>query len=330
MSFSDASGSAWGRSYSHDRDRDRGGVGGAPQYTEGGFFDTPQYTTQYTSPPHVQSSMYPLPQYGQAARPPSSAQKRRPEGGEHQLVRFEDGLHRNGAEPSMNRRPIDEDAPPTVSLLDSRDFMTSPMFTRTEMARNHTLGLRQRKAPVPSTDEWAEWMIVFGFPPEAESAVVREFQAFGRIVEQKQGQGNWLLLRYATPLQAEKALACGNGLRLLNGHVIVGTRKLDARSAQEVTIAPSTRPPVPLFGADTSSARREEKEGEPVGSERRTGLGALKPSTAWSTFTAPVSSQLRGGAANDIDDSDLLEELPRRDGNICQRIMSRIMSIRFD
>jgi hypothetical protein len=126
-------------------------------------------------------------------------------------------------------------------------------------------------------------------------------------VEQRAGQGNWLFLRYATRLQADKAVASGNGA-VLPGGIMLGARRLDAASAVRMGMDGSsslsldlgmgTRPMSPAIGAGGS-------------------LRGLQP----------LKDIQHAGPADIIDDSDLLLEQPRhRRGNICQRLMRWLLS----
>ena len=64
-----------------------------------------------------------------------------------------------------------------------------------------------------STGECDEWVTVFGFPVASASHILTQFAQLGRLADQRlPGTGNWMHLRYHTPLHARKALA-------LNGKV---------------------------------------------------------------------------------------------------------------
>ncbi|KZS16170.1 Nucleoporin NUP53 [Daphnia magna] len=65
------------------------------------------------------------------------------------------------------------------------------------------------------------WVTVFGFPPSAASYVLTQTGMWGHIMEHRiPSQGNWMHLKFASRLQARKALA-RNG-RLLTDTLMIG------------------------------------------------------------------------------------------------------------
>src|SRR5262245_53801522 len=71
------------------------------------------------------------------------------------------------------------------------------------------------------------WVTIFGFPPSTTSYVLQQFQAFGDILRHEVGEGNWINVQYASPLQAIKALN-RNG-KFIGDSILIGvlpTRKL--------------------------------------------------------------------------------------------------------
>jgi len=65
------------------------------------------------------------------------------------------------------------------------------------------------------------WVTIFGFPPSAASYILTQAGMWGHILEHKiPSQGNWMHLKFASRLQARKALA-RNG-RLLTDTLMVG------------------------------------------------------------------------------------------------------------
>ncbi len=64
------------------------------------------------------------------------------------------------------------------------------------------------------------WVTVFGFAPDTASLVLRHFQGLGDVLEWRSGPGNWMHIRYASPVLAAKALS-RNG-KNLGGSLMVG------------------------------------------------------------------------------------------------------------
>jgi hypothetical protein len=75
------------------------------------------------------------------------------------------------------------------------------------------------------------WILVYGFAPKTHcDEVLRRFDSFGRVVSQRGGRSNWILLRYDNNLEAEKAL-CQQPCTLADGS-IVGVCRMDAKLNQ--------------------------------------------------------------------------------------------------
>ena len=77
-------------------------------------------------------------------------------------------------------------------------------------------------------------VVVFGLPADSVQNVLRKFQEFGDIVDYHVGQGNWMIIRYATALQAEKALSQTSVL--LSSNVLLGVMKLTSQLARRLNI----------------------------------------------------------------------------------------------
>jgi len=54
---------------------------------------------------------------------------------------------------------------------------------------------------------------VFGFPENYLSKVLKSFASYGEVINYQKGEGNWVHIRFANKLQAEKALT-KNGMVL--------------------------------------------------------------------------------------------------------------------
>ncbi|XP_022905535.1 nucleoporin NUP35 [Onthophagus taurus] len=65
------------------------------------------------------------------------------------------------------------------------------------------------------------WVTVFGFPPSATSLVLAQLANYGSIVDKKfPTQGNWIHLKYSSPLEANKALALHG--KLISNSIMIG------------------------------------------------------------------------------------------------------------
>ncbi|CAM9466884.1 unnamed protein product [Discosporangium mesarthrocarpum] len=94
------------------------------------------------------------------------------------------------------------------------------------------------------------WVVVWGVPEGAANDVFLMFQRFGDIVEQRGMPGsNWLYLRFATRLQAEKALCAGHGA-FLSERVMLGVQEVGRK-----TLADLREDRIPLCTALVPPAR---------------------------------------------------------------------------
>ncbi|CAM9123821.1 unnamed protein product [Sphacelaria rigidula] len=140
------------------------------------------------------------------------------------------------------------------------------------------------------------WVVVWGVPPGKSNDVLSCFSQFGHVEEQRGvPDSNWLYLKYATRLQAEKALAAGHGSRLTNT-VMLGVQKV-VEDEVWYSLREGRIPPLaaaqPLLGTGSSTSAR--------------------PSTA----------QRSGRDEQTVDDADLLgapPQRPRGEASICGRI----------
>ncbi|XP_066993561.1 nucleoporin NUP35 [Anabrus simplex] len=65
------------------------------------------------------------------------------------------------------------------------------------------------------------WVTVFGFPPSSTSFIVSQFTRYGTIIDKRiPSKGNWIHLRFKTPMEARTALK-SNG-RVYPGAIMVG------------------------------------------------------------------------------------------------------------
>lgn len=138
-------------------------------------------------------------------------------------------------------------------------------------------------------------VVVFGLPADSVQNVLRKFQEFGDIVDYHVGQGNWMIIRYATPLQAEKAL--GQTSVLLSSNVLLGVMKLTSQLARRLNIQ--------IRDGDTV---------QPVRPQEKATLGA-REAVAMKNYRRFM----------DVDDSDILQP-PKRRKNICTQLLEAVFN----
>lgn len=109
-----------------------------------------------------------------------------------------------------------------------------------------------------------EWVTVFGFPVASASHILSQFALLGTVADQRlPGAGNWMHLKYQTPLQARKALAL-NG-KVFSGNIMIG-------------VVPCTDKAVLLSSADAAN-----KENQRLAAANTSSYGGLSCSVASGT-----------------------------------------------
>ncbi|CAM9263741.1 unnamed protein product [Laminaria digitata] len=195
----------------------------------------------------------------------------------------------------------DDDDMPTRSLADSHDVRDDLLGKG---------GLRQRRGGhggavgavnAEPDEQRATWVVVWGVPPGKSNDVLSSFLQFGHIEEQRGApDSNWLYFKYATRLQAEKALAAGHGSRLTET-VMLGVQRVNEDEVWQA-LREGRIPPLaagqPVLGRETS----------------RGAAGRGRSSNV----------QRSSGGPTQVDDADLLDappQRPRGDRGVCGRVM---------
>ncbi|KAK4533338.1 hypothetical protein CCYA_CCYA16G4220 [Cyanidiococcus yangmingshanensis] len=130
--------------------------------------------------------------------------------------------------------------------------------------------------------ELSRWVTVFGFAPGQQSQVLRELRSFGQVLEHRLRKGNWMHVRFESPLQAQAA--CSRSSRLVNDATMIG-------------IVPCTEPELIW-----NEHMRREFPGTSLGPGDST---ATTPVSALASKTKPTSRSLIAGperSTNDVYD----------------------------
>ncbi|CAG7847208.1 SubName: Full=Uncharacterized protein {ECO:0000313/EMBL:CCA66784.1} [Serendipita indica DSM 11827] len=122
-----------------------------------------------------------------------------------------------GDQHMSRQQPLDEDAPPTQSVLDELDTIPTNRDPFKTPARNRT---HQRST---TNKEWHD-VIVFGFPQDKISAAIKLFTSIGETQEPQPGPegANWFKISYKHEWEAARAVR-KNG-ELMNGQWMVGVK----------------------------------------------------------------------------------------------------------
>lgn len=82
---------------------------------------------------------------------------------------------------------------------------------------------------------WSSWIMVFGFDTtQSPSNILQRFQAFGEIVQHRLGAGNWLFIRYYSPVQAERA-ACQH-MTYLSSISMAGVQQMNSSLGRQMNL----------------------------------------------------------------------------------------------
>jgi len=69
------------------------------------------------------------------------------------------------------------------------------------------------------------WVTVFGFPLSLSSLILQQFESDGEILQHESGQGNWMSIRFRSPLDAKKAL--GKNGKIITDNIMIGVLPSD-------------------------------------------------------------------------------------------------------
>lgn len=88
-----------------------------------------------------------------------------------------------------------------------------------------------------------QWITVFGFPSNAASVVLACFANYGTIVDKRfPTQGNWVHLKYNSPVEASKALSL-NG-KLISNNVMIGVSLYQCKEGDKENANTSLNMPI--------------------------------------------------------------------------------------
>jgi len=78
------------------------------------------------------------------------------------------------------------------------------------------------------------WVTVFGFPLSLSSLILQQFESDGEILQHESGQGNWMSIRFRSPLDAKKAL--GKNGKIITDNIMIGVLPSDKVCPSEVLL----------------------------------------------------------------------------------------------
>ncbi|CAE7228654.1 unnamed protein product [Rhizoctonia solani] len=199
---------------------------------------------------------------------------------------------------------VDDDAPPTESLLEGGNFNFSQQYQHSHP--HQTL----RAAPVPTSTsnagpgptslqnhEGAVAVLVSGFYPDRIHSVTSQFTAIGECSapETSPEGGNWFKIIYANPWDGARALKRDGDI--INGDMMIAVRLVDP--SQAAMLGETTSPRLAIAAAPTEPTPKSPVIQQTSHAPTAFGRAAtLAPSASAFRTTAPASTQARPTAAS--------------------------------
>ncbi|CUA78344.1 hypothetical protein RSOLAG22IIIB_07017 [Rhizoctonia solani] len=198
---------------------------------------------------------------------------------------------------------VDDDAPPTESLLEGGNFNFSQQYQHSHLHQT----LRPTPASIPSNTtpgavplqnhDGAVAVLVSGFYPDRVHSVTSQFTAIGECSapEMPSEGGNWFKITYANPWDGARALKRDGDI--INGDMMIAVRLVDPSQAAmlgetttpRLAIAPSPAEPTPKSPVIQSTSHAPTAFGR---------AATLAPSASAFRTTAPASTQARPTAVS--------------------------------
>ncbi|KAH7335516.1 hypothetical protein B0J17DRAFT_670489 [Rhizoctonia solani] len=199
---------------------------------------------------------------------------------------------------------VDDDAPPTESLLEGGNFNFSQQHQQSHL--HQTL----RAAPITASTsnavpgatpmqshDGAVAVLVSGFYPDRVHNVASQFAAIGECSapEMSPEGGNWFKVTYANPWDGARALKRDGDI--INGDMMIAVRLVDPSQAAMLgeTVTPRLAIAAPSAEPTPKSPAIQQSSHTPSAFGR---AATLAPSASAFRSTAPVSTQVRPSAAS--------------------------------
>ncbi|KAJ1306580.1 hypothetical protein OPQ81_007580 [Rhizoctonia solani] len=199
---------------------------------------------------------------------------------------------------------VDDDAPPTESLLEGANFNFSQQYPQSHQhqtlraaAVSTSTSNSGPSATTLQNHDGAVAVLVSGFYPDRVHSVISQFTAIGECSapDISSEGGNWFKITYANPWDGARALRRDGDI--INGDMMIAVRLVDPSQAAMLgeTVTPrlaiATSPPEPT----PKSPVIQQTSHAPTAFGR---AATLVPSTSAFRSTAPVSAQARPTATS--------------------------------
>ncbi|KAG9103646.1 hypothetical protein FRC06_009150 [Ceratobasidium sp. 370] len=225
---------------------------------------------------------------------------------------------------------VDNDAPPTESLLDGSNFNFAhqPHSSRS-LAVSSAPNTNQTPATLHSHTGGVA-LTVSGFYPDRAHGVVAQFVAIGDCAppEMAPEGGNWFRIVYVNPWDAARAVRRDGDI--INGDMMIAVRLVDPSQASLFSDS-LPHPPVAISSSPPEFTPKSPVQSTPGGFPTLGRAAMLAPATSAFKSTAPVSAQSRPrataapGADWGVKSQGEAQEQPQQQ----QGIMGRVSDLIF-
>ncbi|CAE6484369.1 unnamed protein product [Rhizoctonia solani] len=198
---------------------------------------------------------------------------------------------------------VDDDAPPTESLLEGGNFNFSQQYQhshhqthRAAPASTSTSNTGPGATPLQSHDG-AVAVLVSGFYPDRIHNVTSQFAAIGECSapEMSSEGGNWFKITYANPWDGARALKRDGDI--INGDMMIAVRLVDP--SQAAMLGETTTPRLAITASPAEPTPKSPVMQQASHAPTAFGRAAtLAPSASAFRTTAPISTQARPTAAS--------------------------------
>lgn len=160
---------------------------------------------------------------------------------------------------------------------------------------------------------WNSWIVIFGFSAShSVHGILQLFQEYGEIVQHRVGEGNWLFIRYAHPVQAERAAS--SHLVYLSSTSVVGVQQMSTALGKQLNVTLSAdgwiqQPTFAHSAQETPASKAGEAARHPL--LLATENAGLRRRVPTADASAPPGEDLQ----------DSLYVKPRRRKSICEQIV---------
>ncbi|CAE6471772.1 unnamed protein product [Rhizoctonia solani] len=198
---------------------------------------------------------------------------------------------------------VDDDAPPTESLLEGGNFNFSQQYQhshhqthRAVPASTSTSNIGPGATPLQNHDG-AIAVLVSGFYPDRIHNVTSQFAAIGECSapEMSPEGGNWFKITYANPWDGARALKRDGDI--INGDMMIAVRLVDP--SQAAMLGETTTPRLAITASPVEPTPKSPVMQQASHAPTAFGRAAtLAPSASAFRTTAPISTQARPTAAS--------------------------------